>query len=113
MDRVNAHVARFNAAVRGGDWSEFMATFAPGAAMRFGGAPAGSFCGRDAIAQAYADHPPDDTMTVHAVTTSGDADRVRFGWGDGGGGTMDLLWQGDQLAELCVTFDTTPPKAVP
>lgn len=52
MDRIEAHVALFNAAVRSGDWSAFVATFAPDATMGFVGVPAGPFRGRDAIAQA-------------------------------------------------------------
>jgi steroid Delta-isomerase len=113
MDRVDAHVALFNAAVRSNDWPAFVATFAPDAIMGFVGVPAGPFRGRDAIAQAYANQPPDDTMTVHTVTSSGARDRVRFGWDGGGDGTMDLLWRGDQVAELFVTFDLTRPEAAP
>lgn len=58
MDRVDAHVALFNAAVRNNDWSAFVATFAADAILGFVGVPAGPFRGRDAIAQAYATNHP-------------------------------------------------------
>lgn len=50
-------------------------------------------------------------MTVHTVTRSGARDRVRFGWDGGGAGMMDLQWNGDQVVELAVTFDSPRPEA--
>lgn len=74
------HIERFNAAVRSGDWESFVATLAPDAVSRFDGVPAEPYVGREAIAAAYAENPPTDTMAVRAVETSGDAEIVRFAW---------------------------------
>jgi hypothetical protein len=105
------HVRRFNAAVESGDFDEFAAGFAEDAVMRFAGVPAGPFVGRAAIADAYRAQPPDDTMTVIAVSPTGPGSaRVRFAWDAGGTGTMDLTWRegagGDrEVSALVVTFD--------
>jgi steroid Delta-isomerase len=102
--RVTGHVAAFNAAVQSGDWGPFAERFTPGAVMRFSGVPVGPFTGRDAIARAYAEQPPTDTMTVLAVESAGLEDTVRFGWTRGGTGVMRLTWQGGLIASLEVTF---------
>ena len=59
-----AHVERFNAGVRSGDFTLMLAAFAPDAELVFVGAPAGPFLGVDAIAAAYAAQPPDDTVLL-------------------------------------------------
>ena len=102
---MGRHVEAFNAAVRSGDWSAFVATFSADAVMTFVGVPAGPYRGREAIAAAYASTPPDDTLTVREVTTDGDVDTLAFDWDAGGSGTMRLRWDGASLAELVVAFD--------
>lgn len=57
-DRVQEHVAAFNAAVGSGDWETFADRFAPDATTEFMGVPAGPFLGRAEIARAYAEQPP-------------------------------------------------------
>jgi|tagenome__1003787_1003787.scaffolds.fasta_scaffold20057111_2 steroid delta-isomerase len=102
---ARAHCARFNAAVRTGDWSAFVATFAPDARMAFTNVPAGPYDGREAIGAAYAAGPPDDTMSVVSVTPAGDtAAVVVFRWDRGGTGTMDIAWRDGQVAALSITF---------
>jgi hypothetical protein len=64
--------------------------------------------GRDEIAAAYAQMPPDDTMVVQSVATDGSRDLVRFSWSRGGMGTMDMHWDGDHLSLLTVSFDSGP-----
>ena len=95
----------FNAAVRGADFGPFLATFAPDAVMRFEGVPAGPYEGREQIAQAYAERPPTDTMTVRSVETDGDTDVVRFAWDAGGTGTMTVAWRGPDVETLTIAFD--------
>jgi len=74
--------------------------------MEFVGVPAGPFQGRDEIAAAYRDSPPDDTMAVRSVDPGGTSDVVRFAWTAGGSGTMTLEWTPDGLVrELVVVFD--------
>jgi hypothetical protein len=73
--------------------------------MRFIGVPAGPFLGRAAIANAYADQPPTDTLTIRQVDSIGAVDTVFFAWSAGGGGVMRLTWEGQLVASLDVTFD--------
>ena len=104
-DRVEEHFRLFNEAVRGRDWTAFVATFTPDAVMRFDGVPVGPYLGRDQIAQAYAERPPSDTMCCVSDTRDGDDDVIRFAWDAGGGGTMRLSWRDGAVADLTVTFD--------
>jgi hypothetical protein len=103
---VVEHVALFNTAVRSGDWSAFLATFAEDAVMRFVNVPVGPYIGRDAIAAAYAERPPDDTMTLGTVEER-DSQTVRaaFAWDAGGTGTMTVHWRHSQVADLTIAFD--------
>jgi steroid Delta-isomerase len=104
-ERVDAHLASFNSAVRSNDFSAFVGTFAPDAVMRFVGVPAGPYQGREQIARAYGEQPPTDTMTARSVRTDGDTDVVRFAWDAGGTGTMTVRWRDGQVADLTVAFD--------
>ncbi|HEX6663901.1 MAG TPA: nuclear transport factor 2 family protein [Gaiellaceae bacterium] len=61
---MREHVARFNAAVESGDWAPMLEQFADDAELEFRGLPVGPFSGRDAIAAAYADQPPDDMVRL-------------------------------------------------
>ena len=102
---AHAHVDRFNAAVTGGDWPAFAATFHPDAVMEFEGPPVGPFVGRDAIAAAYAANPPDDTMRIRRVDTRGDTELIAFRWSRGGTGTMEIDRVGGLITRLLVRFD--------
>jgi hypothetical protein len=73
--------------------------------MRFIGVPAGPFVGRAAIARAYAEQPPTDTLTIRKVDSTGAVDTASFVWSAGGGGVMRLTWEGRLVATLDVTFD--------
>lgn len=104
-----AHIARFNAAVAGGDWADFTAGFAADAVMTFDGLPGGSsvgpFVGRDAIAEAYATRPPDETMDLLAVRDDGESDLITFRWSGGGTGTITIRRRADLITHLAVVFD--------
>lgn len=104
-ERIAKHVDAFNAAVQSGDWSSFADRFTPDATMRFIGVPAGPFVGRAAIAQAYAEQPPTDTLTIRDVDSTGAVDTAFFAWNAGGGGAMRVTWEGPLVASLDVTFD--------
>jgi hypothetical protein len=104
-ERAARHVAAFNDAVRSRDWAGFAGRFASDATMRFVGIPVGPFAGREAIAAAYASQPPSDTLTVIRAVSYGDFDELWFAWdSSGAAGTMTLLWSGELIAELTVTF---------
>jgi len=61
---LDEHVARFNDGVRGGDFGAMVSALAPDAEMRFEGIPVGPFYGREAIADAYREQPPDDELVL-------------------------------------------------
>ncbi|WP_427892487.1 nuclear transport factor 2 family protein [Kribbella sp. GL6] len=102
MSRTADHVAAFNRAVTSGDWETFAERFAPDATMRFVRVPAGPFEGRTAIAAAYRENPPDDTMEL----VEDGAEVARFRWSGGGTGSMELRWAPDGAVQaLTVSFD--------
>lgn len=105
-EQSRAHVERFNAAVRSGDWPSFVTGFAPDAVMSFEGPPVGPYVGIDAIADGYATSPPTDTMEIVAIHPADDADVVRFRWSAGGTGSMTIVRRPDGLIRhLSVIFD--------
>ena len=55
---LQSHVDRFNEGVRSGDFHPTLEQFAEDAELVFEGVPVGRFCGKRAIAQAYAEQPP-------------------------------------------------------
>jgi hypothetical protein len=57
-------VRRFNACVIAGDFSPLVESLAEDATMAFKGMDFGPFTGRTAIAEAYHESPPDDTIEV-------------------------------------------------
>jgi steroid Delta-isomerase len=61
---LSDHVERFNDGVRSGDWSGMLELFAEDAELTFSGIPVGPFQGREAIAQAYREQPPDDEIVL-------------------------------------------------
>jgi hypothetical protein len=67
---LDAHVRRFNAAVRSNDFSRKVAGFTPDAEMAFEGVPVGPFVGREAIAEAYATSRPPTRFACPARHTS-------------------------------------------
>ena len=105
QERIAQHAAAFNAAVQSGDWYSFADRFTPDATMRFIGVPAGPFTGRAAIAQAYVEQPPTDTLAIRDVDSTGDVDTALFAWSAGSGGVMRLTWEGPLVADLEITFD--------
>jgi steroid Delta-isomerase len=63
---LREHVERFNHGVRTGDWEPMLAHFADDAELVVEGVPAGPFRGKQAIAAAYAEQPPDDEVELLA-----------------------------------------------
>jgi steroid Delta-isomerase len=100
-----AHIARFNAAVTSGDWTHFMATFAPDAVMTFDGPPVGPFIGREAIAEAYQTNPPTETMETLSVRETDGVDHLRFRWSSGATGTVTIHRRNALITHLAIAFD--------
>lgn len=108
MIDVDGHIAAFNRAVRSGEWEPFVDLFADDATLVFVGPAAGPYQGRPAIAAAYRDRPPDDTMTrTGEPTVEGDELVVPYRWDTGGGtGALRFVASPDDRAQrLTVTFD--------
>jgi hypothetical protein len=105
---LEAYTARFNAAVRSGDYAGLVGSFAPDAELVFVGVPVGPFAGRDAIARAYAAQPPDDEVRLlGSPRVEGDTVESDYAWAADGGraGRMILTARGDAVSRLTVTFE--------
>ena len=100
---LETHVELFNEAVRTGDYSAYLDTFADDAVMRFDDVPLGPYRGKTEIAQAYSTHPPSDTMALIDMEEFGThAVRAAFEWDAGGTGVMYLRWDDGRLIELII-----------
>src|SRR5213075_1977653 len=102
------HVGRFNAGVRTGDWKPMAGGFAEDAEMEFRGVPVGPFVGRDAIAAAYQEQPPDDELRVLQQRQVNGRIEVRYAWladPDVAAGEMILTPESGAIRKLVVTFD--------
>lgn len=102
---LERHVELFNEAVRTGDYTAYLATFADDAVVRFPDLPVGPFHGRGAIAEAYASRPPLDTIALIDMEKIGlDAVKASFEWDAGGTGQMFLRWLDGRLTQLEVSL---------
>jgi steroid delta-isomerase len=105
---LEEHVRRFNHGVRSGDFGSMLELFTEDASLEFVGVPAGPFHGRDAIAAAYREQPPDDEIEVLEASENGAEIAARYAWLRDEGraaGDLRLTRDGDRIARLVVTFD--------
>jgi steroid Delta-isomerase len=96
-----AHVERFNHGVRTGDFGPMVAAFSPDAELVFEGLPVGPFAGREAIAEAYAEQPPDDEIVL--IDDDG-----TYAWAsrpDVPAGQMFLTERDGEIARLVIRYD--------
>ena len=108
MSILEEHVKRFNAGVRSGDFAPMLENFGDDATMTFEGVPVGPFAGRDEIAHAYRDQPPDDELDVLDTRRDGDTFVAGYAWRrqpDVRAGELRLTVEGDRISRLVVTFD--------
>jgi steroid Delta-isomerase len=104
---LNQHVDRFNRAVRTGDWEPMVEHFTEDAELRFEGVPAGPFEGRDTIAQAYREQPPDDEVRILDSDQVGDETIAGYAWAadpERRAGELRLTERDGRIARLVVTF---------
>jgi steroid delta-isomerase len=104
---LDEHVVRFNAGVRSGDWSPMLELFAEDAELAFEGVPAGPFVGRETIAAAYRERPPDDEIVILSAETAADGCVADYAWKsapDARAGALRLTVAGGRIARLVVTF---------
>jgi steroid delta-isomerase len=107
-DVLDDHVERFNAGVRTGDWAPMIESFAEAAEMEFRGIPVGPFVGRDAIAAAYRDQPPDDELRILQRRDSPGRVEARYAWlaePEVAAGELFLTSGDGGIRKLVVTFD--------
>jgi hypothetical protein len=105
---LHEHVDRFNAGVRSGDWASMLAGFDDDAEMEFRGIPVGPFAGKEAIAAAYREQPPDDEMRLLEEREADGRVEARYAWlaePDVAAGEMFLTTEGGKIRKLVVTFD--------
>ena len=105
---LRAHVRRFNEAVGSHDFSEMIQGFAAEAEMEFDGVPVGPFVGREAIARAYRDQPPDDEVRLlGAPRVHGEVVESDYAWANDGrrAGRMILEAREGLIARLTITFE--------
>ena len=108
MALLTAHVERFNAGVRGGDFGPMVDWFTEDAELAFEGIPVGPFHGREVIAAAYRTQPPDDEIELLDVEQDG-AGRVvaSYAWRRRPGvraGALVLLPREGRIARLVVHY---------
>jgi steroid delta-isomerase len=107
FELLEDHVERFNEGVRTGDFAPMLDNFAVGATMAFEGVPVGPFVGRDAIARAYRDQPPDDELDVLDTRHDGDTVVAGYAWRREPvkrAGELRLTVEGNRISRLVVTF---------
>jgi hypothetical protein len=108
LELLHAHVASFNEGVRTGDFAPLLGRFAPDAELAFEGVPVGPFRGRERIAEAYREQPPDDEVRVLDADEREDGLVVaRYAWAkdpEVAAGEMRLARTGETITRLLVTF---------
>jgi steroid Delta-isomerase len=108
VDLLERHVELFNEGIRTGDFGPMLGLFDDDAELVFEGVPVGPFRGREEIARAYADRPPDDEIEVLAREETDGNVVVRYAWlADHGrpAGRMIVTPRDDRIARLVVTFE--------
>jgi steroid Delta-isomerase len=105
---VHDYVMVHNEAVRTGDWEPLAEWFTDDAELEFRGVPVGPFRGRDAIAAAYREQPPDDEVLIFGVEEDDGRLVARYGWSREPGkqaGRMIVTTSGTKIEKLVVTFE--------
>ena len=104
---IRAHVELFNESVGTGSWDRFVESLHNDPRMTFEPIPVSPFIGRYAIATAYREMPPTDTMSISSVDVlEADTVSARFAW-DTSGDTGELRVSGrdDRVTAIEVIFD--------
>jgi steroid delta-isomerase len=105
---LDRHVDFFNSGVRTGDFAPMIEQFTADAELHFEGVPVGPFVGRNVIAEAYKQNPPDDEIDILDVEEEGSSLVARYAWKKDGGraaGRMIITARDGRIARLIVTFD--------
>jgi RimJ/RimL family protein N-acetyltransferase len=111
---LHDYVMVHNECVRTGDWEPLAAWFTEDAELVFEGVPVGPFHGREQIAAAYRERPPDDEVLIFGVTEAERTVIARYGWlrePAEQAGAMIVTPRNGRLARLVVTFE--PSESTP
>lgn len=103
-DYVMAH----NECVRTGEWEPLGAWFAEDAKLAFEGVPVGPFSGREEIAAAYRERPPDDEVVIFSAEEDHRVAVARYGWSREPAkqaGRMLVTPRDSKIQKLVVTFE--------
>ena len=104
---LREHVRRFNDGVRTGDWSAMLDQLADDAELVFEGVAVGPFRGREAIAEAYRERPPDDEITVERLRERDGVAVADYRWvrePETRAGELRIASTGDRITSLVLTF---------
>ncbi len=114
MDRalevLHQHVERFNEGVRSGDFGPMLEAFSDHAELVFEGVPVGPFHGRDEIAAAYRERPPDDEIAVDDVRERDGVAVADYRWSrepNTRAGELRIACAAGRITRLVVTLDRT------
>jgi hypothetical protein len=105
---LHDYVAVHNECVRTGDWEPLGEWFAADAELVFEGVPVGPFTGREEIAAAYRERPPDDEVVLFGVEEEDGVVVARYGWlrePEKEAGRMLVTLRDGKIAGLVVTFE--------
>jgi putative acetyltransferase len=107
LDFLYEYIARHNEGVRDREWGPLAEWFADEAVLEFEGVAVGPFVGREAIAAAYEQRPPDDEVRILDAEEQGHTVVARYAWAadpEVQAGRLRLTREGDEIARLVVTF---------
>jgi RimJ/RimL family protein N-acetyltransferase len=108
LDFLYEYIARHNEGVRDREWGPLAECFADEAVLEFEGVAVGPFVGREAIATAYEQRPPDDEVRILDAEEQGHTVVARYAWAaepEVRAGRLRLTREGDEIARLVVTFE--------
>jgi len=107
MNLLERYVQLHNEGVRTGSFAGLMELFSLQAVLSFEGIPLGPFEGRDAIARAFAKHPPDDLLVL---VDPGQDGRARYAWRAAPEkvcGSLEMEVEGGRIVRLVIARDAT------
>ncbi len=105
---LHDYVMVHNECVRTGDWEPLAEWFADDAELVFEGVSVGPFSGREEIAAAYRERPPDDHVVIFGAEEVAGRVVARYGWLREPGkqaGRMLVTPRDSKIQKLVVTFE--------
>ena len=105
---LERHGRLFNEGIWTGDWGPMLEHFTDDAELVFRGVPIGPFRGREAIAAAYRERPPDDEIRISKPRREGHELVMDYAWNAEprlrAGEMRFTLAPDGRIARLVVTF---------